>query len=237
MSELQRILDRNAGKLPVSATITGGGDASAANQVTQTGLLTTIDADTSSLASAVATTDVAPSGSDTGLPPMAIRDDALTTLGVTEGRWAPVRVDANGALWVQLAGALSSLVDSVSLGLPPRATARAQRQLRLTSSTGSTDLWTPAAGKKIAVKSLVVTWQGANACRITIWQGANADTTHSDTEPKLFDIDLDANANGGFAFAWPEGDPWATDTDDHELHVTLSADKTVSIVATGYEFD
>lgn len=46
----------------------------------------------------------------------AVRDDALSTLSESEGTAASLRVDANGALWVQMAGALDPATDAVAVG-------------------------------------------------------------------------------------------------------------------------
>ena len=87
----------------------GGGDASAANQDEQTALLTT-------LTGAIVTVGDAASITAKGVPPTAIRDDALSALSDAEGDEVRLRVDGNGALWVQLAGALAAATDAVHLG-------------------------------------------------------------------------------------------------------------------------
>lgn len=43
--------------------------------------------------------DSAQGGTDTGVPPLAVRDDALAALTPIEGDYVPLRTDANGALW------------------------------------------------------------------------------------------------------------------------------------------
>ena len=168
-----------------------------------------------------------------------IRDDALASISgeADEGEVGLFRLDGNGALWVQLAGALSSTVDSVALAAGPGMTNVAAKYKRVTTASTGVDLWDPTLDY-VAVKWYVISWSGANACRVTIWQGANADTTFTDgTDRVLFDIDLAANANGGVAFAFPPDCPWETDTADHELHLTTSAAKTVSITIGGFEHD
>ena len=52
----------------------------------------------------------------------------------------------------------------------------------------------------------------------------------------LFDVDLDANANGGVVLRFPLGHEWHTDVNDHEIHLTTSANKVVTCVATGHDF-
>jgi hypothetical protein len=44
--------------------------------------------------------DAVGGATDTGIPPLAIRDDALGALTPIEGDYVALRVDANGALWV-----------------------------------------------------------------------------------------------------------------------------------------
>lgn len=45
--------------------------------------------------------DTAAGATDTGVAPLALRDDALSGLTPAEGDYAPLRVDANGALWTR----------------------------------------------------------------------------------------------------------------------------------------
>lgn len=66
-------------------------------------LLTTMDADTSSLSGAVVANDAAAAGTPTGIPGMMVRDDALTTVGVVEGDWMYPRGSEHGAKWVAVA--------------------------------------------------------------------------------------------------------------------------------------
>ena len=55
--EVEKVLVNSSGKLEVDATITGGGDATAANQVTMIGHLSTIEGDTTSLDAKVVACD------------------------------------------------------------------------------------------------------------------------------------------------------------------------------------
>lgn len=122
---------------------------------------------------------------------------------------------------------------SVSFGIPAGAT-KWQVQKNYTTAQAGVDVRAPASGKRMAVKWGYVSWSGANACRITIWQGANADTTFSEgTDKWLFDKTLAASADGGAILSFPDGYPWETDTTDHELHITISADKVVSVSLIG----
>jgi hypothetical protein len=59
--------------------------------------------------------DLAAGASDVGVAILAIRDDALSTITPAEGDWDALKIDANGALWVNLATKLDSTNDSVSV--------------------------------------------------------------------------------------------------------------------------
>jgi len=96
--------------------VSGSGDASAANQVTTNGYLQTIDTDTSTIITAIVTTNEVPSGSDRGVPAMVVRDDALSDLGVADGDWTPGRVNQRGAGWVALDTTLDATNDAIAIG-------------------------------------------------------------------------------------------------------------------------
>jgi len=223
------------------------GGATAAKQDAQSVILADIETNTGVLATdldtvagAVAARSSTPDAAQPGIVLLGVLDVALAsqTAADADGELTPFRVDEYGRLWTVRGDASSALVDGVHLGLPSIHTKVAEKYLRVTTASTGIDLWDPGAGNKIGVKWYVITWSGANACRITIWQGANADTTFSDgTDRVLFDENLSANAEGGVAFAYPLDEPWETDTDDHELHLTTSADKIVSITIGGYEKD
>ena len=83
----------------------GSGDASLAEQQTQTGILTTIDADTgtistnsSTLAGAVKAEDAAHTTGDTGVMALCVRAASPTdrSAGATDGDYEPCAVDASG---------------------------------------------------------------------------------------------------------------------------------------------
>ena len=80
----------------------GGGDASLAEQQTQTGLLTTIDADTGTIAGAVKAEDAAHTSGDTGVMALCVRAATATdrSASATDGDYEPCAVDANGRLHV-----------------------------------------------------------------------------------------------------------------------------------------
>lgn len=90
---------------------TAAGDLAAINAATDglEALLTTIDADTSALAAALKTEDAAHNSGDTGFMALAVRNDTLSALAGTDGDYAPLQVDADGALYTKLSAAQSTL--------------------------------------------------------------------------------------------------------------------------------
>lgn len=77
----------------------GAGDASLAEQQTQTGILTTIDSDTGTIAGAVKAEDVAHASGDTGVMSLCVRQDTAAALAGTNGDYIPCTTDATGRMW------------------------------------------------------------------------------------------------------------------------------------------
>jgi hypothetical protein len=105
-----------------------------------------------------------------------------------------------------------------------------------TQQTGAA-LWTPAAGKCIAVSSFVVASFGTTAFRCTVWFGAAADTTYTEgTDKVVVDVNLAPSASvaPGVALALPV--PICSTTADHVLRVTTDAAGSVRVQIHGYEF-
>ena len=110
-----------------------GGDASLAEQQAQTGLLTTIDADTGTIAGAVKTEDAAHSTGHTGIPFWGVRNDsASTSLTDANGDYTPVATDSNGRLFIN---AISSIF-SVTPGTSATALGKMEDAAHTTGDTG-----------------------------------------------------------------------------------------------------
>lgn len=77
----------------------GTGDASLAEQQSQTAILTTIDADTGTIAGAVKAEDSAHSSAHTGIPFWGVRNDNGSTIFTdTNGDYTPISTDSAGRL-------------------------------------------------------------------------------------------------------------------------------------------
>lgn len=74
--------------------------------------------------------DSAGGATDTGVAPLAIRDDALGALTPIEGDYVNLRVDANGALWVIPSGTVA--ISAASLPLPSGAATSAKQDTQTT---------------------------------------------------------------------------------------------------------
>jgi hypothetical protein len=111
----------------------GGGDASEAEQQTQTGILTTIDADTGTIAGAVKAEDAAHSSGHTGIPFWGVRNDsAATSLTDTNGDYTPIATDSNGRLFIN---AISSIF-SVTPGTTATALGKSEDAAHASGDTG-----------------------------------------------------------------------------------------------------
>lgn len=122
------------GDLRTNATGGGGsGDASLAEQQTQTGILGTIDADTGTIAGAVKAEDAAHSSGHTGIPFWGVRNDsASTSLTDTNGDYTPIATDSNGRLFIN---AISSIF-SVTPGTTTTALGKAEDAAHASGDTG-----------------------------------------------------------------------------------------------------
>lgn len=100
------------------------------------------------------------------------------------------------------------------------------------------DLWTPAAGKKIAVTHVIVGSAGTTQGRLVLWFGANGDTTYSaGTDQPVADITFSPSASATPGWSFPSGPlPIPCNTADYRLKVTTDAALTLGIVVYGYEF-
>lgn len=111
----------------------GSGDASEAEQQAQTAILTTIDADTGTIAGAVKAEDAAHSSGHTGIPFWGVRNDsASTNLTDTNGDYTPIATDSNGRLFIN---AISSIF-SVTPGTSATALGKAEDAAHTTGDSG-----------------------------------------------------------------------------------------------------
>lgn len=160
-------------------------------------------------------------------------DAALSALSQTDGQAAVGRIDANGAIWVQMAGALSSTVDSVDIQ-PPGT--QVKKSYNTTSQQTGADVWTPGGGKKIRVTSLEVSVYGTTAGRLILFFSANADTTYTEgTDEPLHKMSYAPSTTVKPGAIHEYVRPYQSATADYELHITTDAAMSVDIVAVGYE--
>ncbi len=107
-------------------------------------LLTTIDGDTSDVASLVHLEDVAHTTADPGVQILSVRNDTLAALCDTDGDYAPTQVDADGALYTvdETAEALLTTIDADTSSLdakqPALGTAAMAASIPVTLATDDT---------------------------------------------------------------------------------------------------
>lgn len=174
----------------------GSGDASLAEQQTQTGILTTIDADTgtistnsSTLAGAVKAEDAAHASGDTGVAVWARRIDTPATSGGTDGDYVTFNSDAAGYLYVMprssgSTGAAPPDRASYSAGLGSGATGGfltgipvADSFVNVNVSTATTTLLiTGVAGRHVRISSISLVTATANNVALISGTGATCGT-------------------------------------------------------------
>lgn len=109
-----------SGTFTVSGTVTAN-LAAGSNNIGDVDVLSVIPGTgATSLGKAI---DGVAGATDTGVASLAVRDDALAALTPIEGDWVPLRVDANGALWVIPSGTVT--VDGSGVTQPVSGTVTA----------------------------------------------------------------------------------------------------------------
>jgi len=106
-----------------------------------------------------------------------------------------------------------------------------------TQQTGA-DVWSPAAGKRIAITSVAISVYGTTAGRLILWFGDNADTTYSAGTDQLlvaYSYAPSATLKERDFLVFPYPGHTCT-TADRELHITTDAAMSVDIALTGYEW-
>lgn len=98
-------------------------------------------------------------------------------------------------------------------------------------------LWTPGAGKKIAITSLVIGTYGTTQGRVHVWFGGSGDTTYTAGTDQLVvaaTFSPSATSTPGLVLAPPS--PILAATADHVLRLTTSAGLSIDLTIYGYEF-
>lgn len=106
-----------------------------------------------------------------------------------------------------------------------------------TSQQTGTDIWTPSAGKKIAITYLAVSSYATTTGRVILWLGASGDTTYTAGTDQLVwagSFAPSANAKPGAIISLPNA-IYAV-TADHRLKITSDAAISLDITVYGYEY-
>lgn len=181
--------------------------STSAKQDSELALLGTIDADTSVLSGAIVTRSVSPSAGQTGLAGLAVLDAALTDQSGSDadGEMTPIRTDTYGATWVQMAGALDSVVDSVAVGVR--------------TTGGATPYYNSDLDEnKVAMKGSAGTVYGWHFVNLTaadlfvrFWDVASGSVTNGTTAPTfVIPVPVSSTVHGGVTVCWPMGIAFAT---------------------------
>jgi hypothetical protein len=144
----------------------------------------------------------------------------------------------NGSTWDRMRGDTANGLDVDVTRLPaPHNVGIVQIHKAVdVSSATTTNIWTPASGKKIAITSLQIGTGGTVAGLVTVWFAASGDTTvNVGTDLIVFRgvLTPTANATPGVVMQFPV--PVMSGTVDHLLKVTTGAATTLYVTAWGYE--
>ena len=161
--------------------------------------------------------DSAAGATDTGVAPLAIRDNTLSTLTPAEGDWAPLRVDTDGALWVQLSGALAASTDSIALGTVAGQGYTPQQFIDVDESEDE------VKGSAGTLHSIIATNNAASARFLKVYDGTAAGVSVGSTTPK-WTIQIPAGAG----FVWESAIGIAMSTG-----ITIAATTGVAVADTG----
>jgi hypothetical protein len=104
-----------------------------------------------------------------------------------------------------------------------------------TTQTG-TDIWTPSAGKRIAITYIAISSYATTTGRVILWFGASGDTTYTAGTDQLVwagSFAPSANAKPGAIITVPFS--IAAVTADHRLKITTDAAISLDLTIYGYE--
>lgn len=171
---------------------------------------------------------------------LCVRDDALSTVTDSEGNLTTCRIDANGALWINLATALSSSVDSITTRENTGANDNAKINctanafLNMTTAT-TTEIVALSGSTHIYVCSFSVVSEGdvASTVKFVSGTGSNCATSQEDRSSGMI---LGAGATVGVARGSGEGMILKTGAAGDALCVTSSGAANVGIDVSYAQF-
>lgn len=158
------------------------------------------------------------------------------TIGGRASNAAPTEVSADGDavnLWLTRKGTVmvTDLPHAALDGAPYTLTGKTVQQT--TTQTG-TDVITPTSGKKLVVVSYQIQVGGTTAGTCQLWFGANADTSYTrGTDLAIFDGEFAPSAT--LKPGVVQSGLWIASAVDHEVHLTTSANMTITVTLWYYE--
>ena len=198
-SELQ--VDLAGGTLPD----TSGGDL--ASMAADLG---TIDTDTSLLALGIDTlgNGTYTEGLDLGMKVCAVRNDDLDALANTDNEFAPLQVDANGALYTNECSSEVSRASGVA-------------------ASGTTAIVAAVAARKIRIHAVALFATSATATNVYLATTTDTDVLGNSGNPIPLAVDADGDNSAGFVLPWNPGGWTETSTANEALNLILSAAQDV----------
>lgn len=163
--------------------------------------------------------DAVHASGDTGVMALAVRNDTLAALGSSDGDYAPLQVDANGALFVNTSTLTARDRTTDNVGVAIQTDVIANDTAMLTpkyaviddATSGDNELVAAVANKKIRVLSLMLMAAGTVTARF-----------ESSTAGNFLSGEMNLVANVGFALGFnPVG--WFETVAGESLNMQLSA--------------
>lgn len=168
-------------------------------------LLTDVETHLDSLADLVQARSASVDAAAPGIMAYGTRDDALSALAEAEGEAVGSKYDANGAMWVQLAGALSAAVDSIAIGASATDGCETHNTIDLDESEEEVKA---TAG---TLYGLYVVNRDTAPVYVKLYNATAANVSVGTTTPKMtLEIPYSAASHTGMVFAFTPGIKFST---------------------------
>lgn len=157
---------------------------------------------------------------DTGVMPLAVRNDDLADLAGADGDYTPLQADSNGAVYVNQAAAENKSAFGVAVGGAP----------------GTDDMIAAVPGKKILVTAMALTASSATTNNVFV-DNADHDLWHNTGNPFPMSIDADGDTSPGIVLNYNPAGWFKTDTVNEAVTLNTSAAQDIAWSISWIETD
>ena len=157
---------------------------------------------------------------DTGVAPLAVRNDDLADLAGADGDYTPLQVDPQGALYVNQGMAEMKRASGVAVGGAP----------------GTDDMIAAVANKKIVICALALFATSTTVNNVFV-DNVDNDLIANTGNPIALSIDADGDTIPGFVLPFNPGGWCITDADNEAVTLNSSAAQDIVWCITYFETD